>query len=291
MNSPLPEIKIEGRSGCRLDIVRSNEQIRVRKYSSGIPYNSRLQKQQQKQQQFNTLQINNLGFFTPGVFADGTEQGLYWFEMSYTGGDKYSTYFTVINKEKLDGLIRQFLAYFDAGIRNSPAEAVETAVITDKIKSLKESFKHDERIPATLAENVTEYLESNIPSSPLYQGKCHGDFTLSNMLFTPDGRIITFDLLDSFIESPVIDLVKLRQDTRHHWSLFVENEHSPNNTKIRQVLAYIDKHLLNTVCDDPCIKIWEKYLTVFNFARILPYAKDMRDINYLNHHLTTILNE
>ena len=43
-------------------------------------------------------------------------------------------------------------------------------------------------------------------------GTCHGDLTFSNILFNGNNYYL-IDFLDSFIESPLLDIVKLRQDT------------------------------------------------------------------------------
>lgn len=290
MSQQLPHIQIEGRSGCRLEIVRGNDLVLVRKYSSNNEYNKRLIKQEQKQVAFNTDALTQIGFYSPKVVNNGSEDGLYWFEMHYAGGEKYSTYFTHITKSELDDLIKKLIAYFKLAISNSTQIETPLQIIHQKINDLSIALNKRADIPIALAKQTIDYLTQHIPDSPIYIGNCHGDFTLSNMLFTPKGDIITFDLLDSFLESPIIDLVKLRQDTRYHWSMFVEQGNFTNSVKLKQILAYIDNKLMQAIGNDLCIQKWEKYITVFNFARILPYAKDDRDINYLNSHLTTILN-
>ena len=51
-------------------------------------------------------------------------------------------------------------------------------------------------------------------------GFCHGDLTFSNIMFAlDDNQVGLIDFLDSFIETPLIDLVKLRQDTHFHWTI------------------------------------------------------------------------
>jgi hypothetical protein len=289
LSQHVPQIKIEGRSGCKLSITKSGEQLRVKKYSSHAEYNDRLKKQQLKQQLFNVPELSLLGFNAPNIYADGLENDLYWFEMKYAGGEKYSDYLTRISKTQLDALAGKFLGYFQFRIASSKLATPPTSVITSKINSLEQVLQNNKKVPQPLLKQVIKYLITQIPQTDLYEGSCHGDFTLSNMLFSLSGDVVTFDLLDSFIESPVIDLVKLRQDTKYRWSLFVEDYQGANRTKLIQILDYIDRILINEFKHDTCIKSWEKYLTVFNFARILPYAKDSRDIKYLQHHLTLIL--
>ncbi len=48
-------------------------------------------------------------------------------------------------------------------------------------------------------------------------GICHGDLTFSNMLFNGNNYYL-IDFLDSFVESPLLDIVKLRQDSAYLWS-------------------------------------------------------------------------
>lgn len=290
MSAQLPYIQIEGRSGCRLEILNTDEKVIVRKYASNVNYNARLKLQEQKQRDFNTKKINALGFYSPDVYLNGTEDGLHWFDMKFIGGEKYSNYLISITKTALDGLVQKLINYLKLGFDNSELKAPPMEIIQQKIKHLSGILEQNADIPTTLTAQIINYLYLNIPQSNIYNGKCHGDFTLSNMLFSKNGEIVTFDLLDSFIESPIIDLVKLRQDTKYHWSLFIENNQLANKVKIKQVLAYIDYKIMQTFANDICLKNWEKYLTVFNFARILPYAKDNRDINYLNTHITNLLH-
>lgn len=48
-------------------------------------------------------------------------------------------------------------------------------------------------------------------------GVCHGDLTFSNILFNGNNYYL-IDFLDSFIEAPLLDIVKIRQDSAHLWS-------------------------------------------------------------------------
>ena len=50
-------------------------------------------------------------------------------------------------------------------------------------------------------------------------GPCHGDLTFGNMLWDGEGFLWVFDFLDTFLEAPIMDLVKLRQDTLGRWTL------------------------------------------------------------------------
>ena len=115
-------------------------------------------------------------------------------------------------------------------------------------------------------------------------GYCHGDFTFDNMLFSRRRmQILLIDFLDSFIDSPLIDIVKLRQDVRYKWYLHKNNIKNENldAEKVLISLSYIDKVLSDFLdqkkVDHDSIMLFE----YFNFLRILPYSDSIKTQNYL----------
>lgn len=281
-----PQLKIEGRSGCPIRLSEQNGQISVIKTSSGVEYNSRLKKQIEKQLQFTTNELTSIGFFSPQVFEFNTTDELYWFSMEYVSGLKYSTYLTSKHKEAIEQVIDKFKTYFKHLFDQAILIEAPKEMINQKLQQLNE--KIEANYESAIFKAALASLKS-IPEHPLYIGKCHGDFTLSNMLFLSSGKICAFDLLDSFIESPLMDWVKLKQDITFKWSIHVENEQETNQTKLIQVLNYIDKELSSSFAQDNVIKEWEQYLQIFNLMRIVPYAKDPRDITFLENTILKLL--
>jgi len=111
----------------------------------------------------------------------------------------------------------------------------------------------------------------------IYDGKCHGDMTLSNMIFADD--IYLIDFLDSYVESPTMDLIKLRQDTHLHWSFNMISE-TKNLTKIKTELEYIDNWITDT------FNIEEyNLLQIINLLRIYPYCKTQKIKNWLDKNI------
>lgn len=94
-------------------------------------------------------------------------------------------------------------------------------------------------------------------------GWCHGDFTIDNMIPQfEEGRLVIIDFLDSFIDSPWMDMVKLRQDTKHKWIL--RNGGTERQHVILDLLDGAFGHLVSEMDYVP--------LQILNLARILPYA-------------------
>jgi thiamine kinase-like enzyme len=123
-----------------------------------------------------------------------------------------------------------------------------------------------------------DYLE-------VYTGKCHGDMTLSNMIFKDDD-VYLIDFLDSYIESPTMDLIKLRQDTHLHWSFNMIDVKKSDLMKSKIALEYIDNWITDTY-DMTNYKI----LQIINLVRIFPYATDIKIKNFIHEKIKLIWNQ
>lgn len=286
-----PSLALEGRSGCKLEIIEINNQIVVRKFSSSQSYNQRLILQQEKQANFNTDELKAIGIKAPAIIRTGMDKELFYFDMPYVSGKKYSSYLIELSLQELDVLSNQFVRYFNLQFSNSSLQKIEIDIFNKKLAQIINICGSMPQIDNTLLILIEKSL-SNPPKGLIPCGQCHGDFTLSNMLFTSRKEIITFDLLDSFINSPIIDWVKLRQDLKYNWTIHIEgNNKDSSTTKLKQTLNYLDQTLTSHFNKNAYIKEWEKYLTIFNFARILPYVKSKDDISYLTKNIKLLMNK
>ena len=118
-------------------------------------------------------------------------------------------------------------------------------------------------------------------------GKCHGDLTFSNILFNGNNYYL-IDFLDSFIESPLLDIVKIRQDSQFEWSrLMYEGE--VDLVRLSIISRKIDKEIAAYYSQ---YEWYRKYYHVFqlmNFLRILQYAKKEKVILYLKNVIKSML--
>ena len=93
----------------------------------------------------------------------------------------------------------------------------------------------------------------------------------------------------SFIETPIQDIVKLRQDTSLLWSLQMYDK-SYDKIRIKAVLDYIDDAIndhFSTTCE--YYKDSYDYIQLINILRIVPYAKSQTVAEYLENTLTSLL--
>jgi len=241
------DFKVKGHSKYKLH--RENSLV----IKSSDIEDERLHKSAQKQKNFKSNY-----FKTPKVHDISNS----FFIMDYIGGKSFNEFFEYASKDDLDFLIENIQGYLSETIIGSVD--IPTSILKNKINSLN-------------IEKKFLYLLDNKESIYVYVGNCHGDMTLSNMIFGKD--IYLIDFLDSYIESPTLDLIKLRQDTHLYWSLNMIDK-TTDLTKIKLGLNYID----NWILDNYKIEDYE-LLQIINLLRIYPYTKDEKIINWLDTNI------
>ena len=99
-------------------------------------------------------------------------------------------------------------------------------------------------------------------------------------------QIVLIDFLDSFVESPIVDIAKIRQDTKHGWSSFIYTEkHDKIKTKLS--LQYLDEKLVNYFSNFEFFKHY-KLFQFMNLLRILPYARQEKKYNFILEQLCSL---
>ena len=183
-------ISFNGHSGCSVKMLSDNI---VRKTSSNIEYNIRLQNQMKKQKQFRHPVIKTSDIVDCGYSSDG----LFYFDMKYIRGINLSIYF---QQNTLDSCIK-IIDLFSSFNNNKKID------ITDAIiKKVRTMNIDEESMQLIINQKWT-----------VFDGYCHGDLTFENVLINSDG-VYLIDFLDSFVECPIIDESKLLQDSFCYWS-------------------------------------------------------------------------
>ncbi len=286
---------INGHSNFDINIVNINGFKFLCKSSNNYADSIRLNKQIEKQQYHEKL----FKFNIPNIiFKSHIVNNKQYFLMNYlNNSDNIFNYIINNNYLAIENIFIFIKNTIDIYIKNSIYKKIDKKVVSDKINSIK---KNIENINKDNFLNEKEYnyvinkiniLENDIEkicniNIPI--GYCHGDLTLSNMLLnTVDNNIYLIDFLDSFIETPLFDIIKVRQDTKFFWSLKMLNM-SIDKNKIKIVLNYLDKKIDNYFqkYDFYNDKIYD-YFEIINLLRVLQYCKnkDIKDflMNCLNY--------
>jgi hypothetical protein len=173
--------------------------------------------------------------------------------------------------------IERFVDILIDFIEQCLAQCQIRAIHTDLIKKKYNSVKPDNRLDFTFCSLPREIT---IP-----HGMCHGDLTFSNVLYH-NGKVVLIDFLDSFIETPLMDISKIWQDTKHNWTIFHNN--LTDSTRIQTVFQYINDRIYDRFHREE----WFIYCYMFEaltLMRILPYCQNQHTTNFILERLKCVL--
>lgn len=261
-----------GLSGCKLFLARDGV---LRKEASSGEYNDRLQKQIQKQIFFAHQHQTNM--LTPRIMSDGyTEDGRYYAEMEYIPGPTIGGCLTHFSLKELDIVIEAILSYMNVSLENGLMydKGELSHKIIEKLDSLWVQSNH---------KKIIEHLKRDVQKGalvrcPVPKGFCHGDLTLENMIFHSN-QVYLIDFLDSFVDSPLIDIIKLKQDLYNGW--FLRHASIEDVVRIKQSSYYIWMNVYReymTHAHNPTFYV----LDILNYLRIEPYITNENDKILLN---------
>lgn len=210
-----------GLSGCKIELINLNI---LKKYSSCEEYNSRLLHQIDKQVLFSNFILKNID--TPKVL--NIQKGeLYSFEMEYISASSFNEYFSSSCLKDINFVVETLFGYFDFLILNKKSHSIENQIIK-KITSLENKTNYQKYL-----NFLKEYVKEKKICAP--RTFCHGDLTFSNILFHKN-RLFFLDFLDSYVDSFLCDIVKLKQDLCYMWNIKIQNIKS---LRIKQIYQYI----------------------------------------------------
>lgn len=112
----------------------------------------------------------------------------------------------------------------------------------------------------------------------------------SNVLFNGNNYYL-IDFLDSFVETPLQDIVKIRQDTCYRWSQLMYTKRY-DVVRLRIVCNKIDREIDGYFSQKYAwYRQYYKPMQQMNILRILPYAHERKVVDYLVTILKGILDE
>jgi hypothetical protein len=249
-------VKLVGHSGCNLEFIRNGNETFIRKSSKSLSYNYRLESQCYKQQNFKHDII-----LAPKVLETGYIDGFFYFDMEYVNGIRFND-FVKINKFQT---VKYFFEIILNFISNNFTE--QTLNKHQEIKT-----KINDILSTNLVDvNVSKELLF-LSNEPIRIGYCHGDLTFENIIIS-NNKIYLIDFLDSFIDSPIIDISKLLQEFDLNWSN--RNDFTINNLSIIRN-GFLKLELFNKLGSLDIKEntiLLQKKLTLM---RILPYTNSIK---------------
>jgi len=240
--------ELKGHSGCHVYLCERGNTRFVKKVSGAEGYVKRLEQQMLKQHEFEHSWIRK-----PSVYESGTEDDLFYFTMEYVNGVQLSTFISRNTVRDVDPLIDQLLTFVRSNISDVTADF--SVPISEKLWSISSTsnFQVDRYVQYCLA-----FDWKAIPT-----GYCHGDLSFENIL-VHRSNLYFIDFLDSFIETPYLDLSKLLLDILVLWSWrFEKRRPIIKNTHIYDIVL--------SQLESREVEIVRRFL-ILNLLQILPYA-------------------
>jgi tRNA A-37 threonylcarbamoyl transferase component Bud32 len=232
---------------------------------------NRSKKNTKKQKLFQTIQEVEITIKSVEVLEENEDEGIYRIIMPYIEGivgDEYGEYGT----PKVAAKIKRGLdLLINSEMSSAEDRLIDGKIFEDKLDEILDSKnlgKHKKWI-----EKIKKRIDGNY-MIPI--GSCHGDLTLSNIIYS-EGSLNLIDFLTGYIETPLQDIVKLRQDFEYKWSFRYSDE-------IKMTKSAIFLMHAKPKSIDIWNKVYRKELELINaisIARIAPYIADEKTDEWL----------
>ncbi len=270
-------IDLGGHSGCKIMLYETSDNKRfVRKISSSVSYNKRLEIQAEKQKNFKNEYIK-----VPDIFDKGyTKEGLFYFDMEFIQGVTLSKYIESVEISKIKELVKKIINY----IKNEKGADSEThdIIFKKKIESLNKKLKNKSFVINEALKILDKHSWKNFQKS-----FCHGDLTLENIIIKND-QLYLIDFLDSFYDCWILDISTLLQDVELLWSYRYEEKININT--ILRLLVFKDI-LIDEIKDtNKFLNLEVYYGLLLKIIRIFPYAKDNLTFCFLENKTKYVID-
>lgn len=284
------ELEVKGHSGCKIEVVREDDGLYVYKSTHDPGYLERLLLQGRKQQDAAKTVLQHIR--VPKILDIQRSADSVSLKMDYIYSKNFIGYFEYAGFEQISYFIRALCLYLDDEIKKSPLTEVKADVLKNKFAdvqhkiSINPVLNTDQEISQIIQQSASCF--ETVHDMMLPVGVCHGDLTFSNILFNGNNYYL-IDFLDSFVESPLLDIVKIRQDSAFLWSqLMFSGQY--DGIRLQIVASKIDKEIVGFANQYE----WYSYYPIFqlmNFLRVLQYAHEERIISYLKRIINQLLHE
>lgn len=236
---------------------------------------TRLNAQAVKQQNFDDLissdeSLKHL-FHVPKIKSASLIEKSFSFDMEYCHGDNIIDLFEKRGVSKINRIcdsIHYFLDWEFSRSKLSNSWFVPTMKKVESLKTQIDSNIFDKNSLDILMDLLVLFKDKEV-----HEGLCHGDLTLSNMLFTD--KAVLFDFLPVYFETPYQDIAKLLQEVQLKWTYLILHNVTD---KAKVEIAYIFlRKKINEIIQEIVEKYRIDYILVLIFysiaiIRILPYV-------------------
>lgn len=285
------EIEVRGHSGCKIELRRDGKRLILIKSTDDPSYVDRLKLQASKQER--AYQHNGSVIKIPKIIEVKAEDKACAIYMEYVYSKNFVEYFDNSGVEEIELFINTVKEFIKCEIDESLWQVVDSSIISNKFDEVAKSIGNNKSINSDLIiqkilEESKVMFKTLPPNIVIPIGACHGDLTFSNMLFNGSNYYL-IDFLDSFIESPLLDMVKIRQDSAYMWSVLMYNG-GFDEIRMKIICKRIDQELTAYFEEFEWFKNYYHYFQRMNMLRILQYAHEPKVISFLKDALLDMIS-
>ena len=284
------EIEVKGHSGCQIDVVSDGSGIYVYKSTADPKYLHRLVLQAEKQKAAAAVEYQHIR--VPQIYGIEKTEETVVVKMQYVYSKNFIEFFEQAGFEQIDYLIGALKYFIEYEINQCRLETLSPEIFRDKFADIKGKclsnplYQDDDIVKDILVRSEKVFADLSDILIPV--GLCHGDLTFSNILFNGNNYYL-IDFLDSFVETPLQDIVKIRQDTAYRWSQLMYTKRY-DAVRLHIVMEKIDREIDAYFSNKyQWYREYYQVMQLMNILRILPYAHEQRVIDYLKATILDIL--
>ena len=284
------EIEVKGHSGCQINIIREHNELYIYKTTSDNTYLHRLVKQANKQK--TAAQIEYQHIRVPQVYNIIHSNQQVSIKMEYVYSKNFIEYFESAGFEQINYFTKALILFIEKELYSSLLQQIPASIIQKKFIDVKQKINANPLLTGNIEimeivnRSATVFNQLNTIEMPV--GICHGDLTFSNILFNGNNYYL-IDFLDSFIEAPLLDIVKIRQDSAHLWSQLMYTK-SYDQIRLQIVCKKIDCEIDQYFQRYKWYKHYYQVFQLMNMLRILQYAREEKVISYLKVQIKSLLS-
>jgi thiamine kinase-like enzyme len=285
------EIEVKGHSGCDIEVVNENDELYVYKSTFDKKYHKRLLLQAEKQIAASKPDYQYVR--VPRILHVEQTAEKVMLKMEYVYSKNFVEYFEHAGFDQINYLTKALICFIEYELKLSKIERVDVSVLRNKFTDVRRKTESnqclckDEDVVDLL--NQSQQVFDRLDDLEIPVGLCHGDLTFSNILFNSNHYYL-IDFLDSFIESPLLDIIKIRQDSAYLWSQLMY-VHSCDTIRLKIICKKIDQEIDKHFEQYDWYRAYYKPLQLMNFLRILQYAHEEKVIIYLKRVIHDLLQE
>lgn len=233
----------------------------------------RLKAQCEKQKNFI---LENTEFIVCPILGEFESEDVYGFAMPFCRGEVAPEFIDRASPGKIRNFIGRLIALVENFVANSEIQSLDGNHVLNKSLSVREAVKQNPLVPAFSIALIGSHIESikNCKTFELPIGKCHGDLTLSNIIFDDaNDKYFLIDFLDAYLNSPILDLAKISQETKLLWTSKLMSQ-THDSTKYRIAMTAINNEINKHFSKYEWYRSYQSIFEFQNLIRILPYARD-----------------